>query len=706
MRDDRHIEIQRDVNGSAIVSGNGNTIYVYYHLNSQASIAPPPTKTEDSTPLGPNPYRGLAAFQVEDADVYFGREAQVERLWTRLKELSEQAGRADARPRLLPILGPSGCGKSSLARAGLLAELARRPLPGYRQPRVVVMTPGSTPLESLGIVLARIATGELSPVEKAEEFERVLRRKNDQGNYDGLRRIANALPGIESSPLVVLIDQFEEVYSLCKSPEERVAFIDGLVEAASASEGRVLVVLTLRSDFLGETQRHRHLNEIIGSDQVVVVPAMNEEELRRAIAEPAKQAGRPLTEETIDLLVEQSKGRDGSLPLLQFALTSIWEGLTEGRNSAETLRAINGVGGALVGKAQQIYTSLTPKEQDFARRLFIGVVELGEGVKDTRRRAAVESLMSAQDDPALVKTVIEQFSTPRARLLTLSSDEGKEVIEATHETLFEHWQQLKDWLDGQRNLIRQQRRINTIAEEWRKQGKKRGYLLQGQQLDDSRDFQKQHSNTLPLSQLATDLIQISIQQRWTNRILIASFAIVPLIAIEGFLREEAVKRDYAILRGNNVTQKPDVTVALVAGCRELQGWPRFLYPVGERIFGNCRFLIRQNLSKVNFSGADLSGADFEKANLSSADLSSANLSGANLSGANLSGANFYGANLSGANLTFSDLNNADLGNTDLTDANLSIIDGNIDLNNAKLCRTQLPSEINLEQNCESIRILF
>ena len=548
MGDDRHIAIHHDAIGSALVSGDGNKVFIYhYHLDAQAPVAAPSSAVEAPTPIGPNPYRGLASFQIEDAELYFGREVQVARLWNRLRELSKGVGQLDAPPRLLPILGPSGSGKSSLARAGLLPELARCPLPGYHQSQVVVMTPGATPLQSLAVVLARIVTRDVAPVEKAAEFERVLQRANDEGKQDGLRRIANALPGIESSPLVVLVDQFEEVYSLCKSPKVRAAFIDGLIEAATAAEGRVLVVITLRSDFLGETQRHPHLNEIIGSDQVVVVPAMNEKELRRAIAEPAKQAGRPLDEAIIDLLIEQTEGREGALPLLQFALVRIWEGMGTGKTPAATLRAMGGIGGALAGEAQRIYGSLTTQEQDFARRLFIGVVELGEGTKDTRRRATVESLVSAQDNPALVQAVIGRFSASGARLLTLSSTEGKKVVEVTHEALFEHWQQLKVWLDGQRERIRQQRRINALAEEWSKRSKRQGYLLQGRQLDDARDFHKQCGDTLPLSKLAMELIRRSIRQRWVNRAMVASLAVIPLIVVEGFLREEAVRRDYATL---------------------------------------------------------------------------------------------------------------------------------------------------------------
>ena len=723
--DDRQIAIHRDAIGSAIVSGDGNKVFIYHYQLDRPVEAP--STLPSTLKLGANPYRGLAAFQVEDAAVFFGREDQVERLWGRLREFQERATQANPPVRLLPILGASGSGKSSLARAGLLPELARKPLPGYRQPRVVVMTPGSSPLQSLAIVLARIATGDPTPVEKAAEFERVLGKANEQGQTDGLRRIANALPNIEQSPLVVLIDQFEEVYSLCKDIGSRDRFIGTLIEAAATPEARVSVVITFRSDFLSETQKHPQLDQIIGSDQCVVVTAMTTADLRRSIAEPAKQAGHPLDDALIDRLVEQTEGREGALPLLQFALTRIWEGLKENKSPSETLKAIGGVGGALAGEAQRIYANLGKVEQDMARRVFVGLVQLGEGTKDTRRRAAVDSLISAKDDPVRVRQVLDLFSAPGARLITRSTVEGEEVVEVTHEALLEHWQQIKDWLDGRRDRIRQQRRINASAVEWAKQGKKAGYLLQGRQLDDARAFQKRYVETLPLSECAAEFVRKSLRQRSLGRAAIASFLILPFIVVDSFLREEALKRDYATLRSEDVSGKPEAAQALVRGCK-YWSWSSpsaWFAPLGERVFGNCKILEGQNLAKTdlhtaylsnaylsnaNLNYADLRHANLSNANLNNADLGNANLSFADLRNAKLISANLRNANLYVAYLHYADLRDANLDNTDFRHANLSFAD----LRNAKpitqaqlaeaiLCNTKLPPEIKLnpDRDCNS-----
>ncbi|MBW4542029.1 MAG: pentapeptide repeat-containing protein [Myxacorys chilensis ATA2-1-KO14] len=694
--DDRHIAIQRDAISSAIVSGDGNKVVIYnYHLDRQVEIETKPFTSH----LAANPYRGLAAFQVEDANVYFGREAQIDRLWDWLRELQERAVQDKPPVRLLPILGASGSGKSSLARAGLLPELARRPLPGYQQTYVAIMKPGKNPLEGLARVLARIATNDPSPSTKRAEFEAILRQSGGQGTHDQLRKIVNDIPCLESSPLVILVDQLEEVYSLCKDANERAVFIDNLIEAASSAEARVSVVITMRLDFAGETQRHPLLNQIIAA-QSVILSVMTPEELHRAIAEPAKQAGYPLDEGLIDRLIEQTEGREGALPLLQFALTRIWEGLGHGNSPTETLKAIGGIGGALAGEAQRIYSSLNDKEKDIARRVFIGLVELGEGTRDTRRRATVESLVSAQDNATLVREVMGRFSVPGARLLTLSSVEGKEVAEVTHEALLDHWQQIREWLDGQRDRIRQQRRINALAQEWEKQGKKRGYLLQGRQLDDARSFQKQYAETLPLTECAAEFVRKSVQQCWLNRAAIASFLILPLLVVDSFLREEFVQRNYVTLNSKDISGKPEAVKALTKGCSDFQSLPSWLDPVGERVFGTCRTLQGRNLATINLSYANLSGANLSNTNLSNTNLSNTNLSNAfldntnlisadlrdtnldhaDLRNTNLGGANLGRANLDRTNLDRTNLSNADLSNANLRDANLRFAD----LSNANL----------------------
>lgn len=696
----RQIAIYRDAIGSVIVSGDGNKVFIRDHLDNKASVEKPNV-------LGANPYRGLAAFQIEDAAVYFGREVQVNRLWNRLENWYEKLGQ-ESFVRVLPVLGPSGSGKSSLVRAGLLPELAKRPLAGLKQPRVMIMTPGSTPLHSLSVVLARIAENDLTPARKTREFLEELKLENRSRKYDGFRRIASMLPNIENSPLIVLIDQFEEIYSLCKDVRERQIFIENLLEAASTSDARVSVVITLRSDFLGETQTHSRLNQIIGSDQSVIIPAMTVDELRRAIEKPAKQAGHALENATIDLLIEQTRGREGALPLLQFALTRIWEGLSKGQPPDKTLREIGGVGGALAGEAQRIYDSLQSSEKDFARRFFLGLVELGEGTRNTRRRTNISSLISSRDKPDQVKNVLNHFSAPNVRLITLSGLDDDEFAEVTHEALLENWKLLNDWLDGKRSLIHQKRIIEELAKEWLKQGhnKRNGYFLQGKQLTDANRFRKENQQTIPLSAVANEYILKSLRKRWMNRCFLLIFIIVPAIVIENYLREENVMQNYARIVSGTSVEKREAVKSLTRGCGELRHLPAPVNILGEKIFGNCRSLAHQeglrgaplqglDLAGVDFSGVDLSNANLADSSLDHVDLNGANLEGANLTNADLGSSNLSQANLSRANLQVANLENAsliganldqaDLFRTDFSNAELS----NVNLQSANLRRTKL-----------------
>ncbi|MGD1804144.1 NACHT and WD repeat domain-containing protein, partial [Dapis sp. BLCC M126] len=463
-----------------------------------------PSDEETTSAIGENPYKGLLAFQETDGDRFFGRETQIADLWEKLRSLYESADAI----RLLPIYGPSGSGKSSLARAGLIPELARRPIPGYDTARVAILVPGTNPLEALATILARIVTNDLTPVAKSREFTGELKLSNESGEYDGLRRIANVFPDIAISPLIVLVDQFEEVYTLCENQTERDAFVGNLLCAAQDKSKRVTVIVTFRSDFLGETQKHSQLNRLF-TEQGYLVPAMNEAELRQAIAKPAELAGHPLDEATINLLIKDTEGREGALPLLQFALTRIWEGLLEGKQPTQTLQDIGGVGGALAGEAQRIYDNLKPEEQEIARRVFLGLVQLGEGTKDTRRRALLDSLESHQNQPEELKRVVNLFSAPGVRLITLSATGSTETAEVTHEALFEHWGKFQEWLDGSREDIRFQRRLDEAAHHWNEHKRLEGNLWRPPDLDLLQEYH--HRLSKDMTPLQVEFFQASSQ---------------------------------------------------------------------------------------------------------------------------------------------------------------------------------------------------
>jgi ABC-type branched-subunit amino acid transport system substrate-binding protein len=493
-----------------------DSIIIYYTVTNKyyAVDANSSTRKTKNPQIGANPYQGLSAFQETDGDRFFGRDSEIKKLWNKFRDLHKDGSAT----RLLTIYGPSGSGKSSLVRAGLIPELAREPLSGREYTRVAVLVPGTRPLEALGLVLARIATNDDSPVEKGAEFKRVLEAKNKDGRYEGLCQIANALPKIESQPLIVVVDQLEELFTLCKDPAEREAFIDNLLYATADRSKRVAAIVTLSSDFLGKAQQYS-LDKLI-LDNGLLVMAMDEDELRKAIEEPAKlewdlttlKWKPPAVERhlldagTVTLLIDQTKGREGALPLLQFALEQIWVGLQEGDTPAKTLETIGGVTGALAGKAQRIYDSLESTEQKIARRVFLGLVQLGEGVKDTRRRTELSRLISHRDSLDQLRDVIGEFAHPDERLITLSNNgrednKREETAEVTHEALFENWQQLRDWLEYSRSDLRFQRRLDEAAMIWKDHGKPEGNLWRSPNLDLLRDFHERAGNDLTPLQL-------------------------------------------------------------------------------------------------------------------------------------------------------------------------------------------------------------
>jgi uncharacterized protein YjbI with pentapeptide repeats len=681
--------INEMIGGMAIMI---DQLTVYF---SQKSSESEPATTVDSQ-LGQNPYRGLLAFRETDGDRFFGRETQIEQLWQKFCHLHEEKSTV----RVLPIYGPSGSGKSSLARAGLIPALGKKTIPGRDRARLAVLVPGTHPLEALAMVLARIATNDLTPVEKAQEFGRVLKTKSDKGNYEGLRCIADALPDINFSPLIVLVDQFEEVYTYALSLEktereafiaERDAFIENLLCAAAEPTKRVSVILTLRSDFLGDTQQHPRLNKLF-STQGFLVPIMQPEELEIAIAKPAEQAGYKLDKAIVTLLVEQTQGREGTLPLLQFALTRIWEGLQNRVDPATTLKNIDGVGGALAGEAQRLYESLNSEEQAIARSIFLALVQVSEDSGDTRRRAAVSELIATDADEARVWSIVNRFAEPRVRFLVIFSDkqygEMIEMIEVAHEALIRNWKQLKDWLKECREALRKKRKIEDAAEEWKYHNKSKDYLLQGRSLRDAREFMQAAKQQVILSSLASDFLKAS--QRMQRKIFLKSAAIFCIFPAIGML----IATHFFLL---NLAQT--ILTGEDKECKQNREIP---------ILIQYMILIRQkdNLEKVvlcndKLSGLDLSGATLWRANFREAQLENTNFQRAFLVEADFRGANLRDADFSEASLAQANFQGSFLYRTKLRTAK-KITD--VQLEKSLLCKTEIPKQSKLEpdRDCKKL----
>ncbi|MEO0768629.1 MAG: hypothetical protein AAFY72_04220 [Cyanobacteria bacterium J06649_4] len=523
----RSVDIDGSADHAVITTGDRNTVNVTYIYRYDGQLTRV-VGSEDEA----NPYVGIRAFRRQDAERYFGRDRQIDRLIEKFKGIF---WRKDGH-RLLPVLGPSGCGKSSLVMAGFIPALEKMPILGASEIQIITLVPGAYPVEALALVLEKAAEKRGIPAVVADKFEDEIRERHQKGTCDGLRHlVAKHLASTEQLvPIMIFVDQFEEIYSQCKddlhpggAAIERQIFIETLLNAARQPDRRVSVVLTLRSDFIGETQQHDVLNDLVASDDGVIVPSMNQQELREAIIKPGRQAGHEFEETFAQVVIDDVKGRDGALPLMQFALEQVWDGLetdkkTGGSRTAGDIYAeIGEVGGALASRVQLIYDGLKDEgERAIARRVFLNLGRFESEMKVTRRRVALETLVGKTETLSTVKSVVDQFASPEVRVITLLNKQQNEtddsvVAEVTHEALFEHWVALKDWVAESRDDIRFQRRLEEAAIYWKQQGRPAGLLWRSPDLDLLRNFrQKSQSEMSPLS---ADFYKASYTASWQGK---------------------------------------------------------------------------------------------------------------------------------------------------------------------------------------------
>ena len=462
-----------------------------------------------------NPYKGLESFEESDEDRFYGRDEQVERLRKKFAELYRDSLQDSSFPRILPVLGPSGCGKSSLVKAGLAPALRREQFPNRRKTRVEVFRPRMRPLKSLADVLDRLAGGaEDAGIQRAQRYAMKMASSELGSAHEDLWWIIDSLPSINDSPLVLVVDQFEELFTECEDEQERAAFIGNLLYAATQKDGLVSVVFTFRSDFLHETQQFERLNEIIALHGQLI-PAMKESELRKAISEPAKRAGYELDHGVVSLLVNETKNREGALPLLQLMLARIWDGLRNGENPATTYQRLGGIGGVLAAAADAVFEGLSENEQRIARRVFLGLVKVGEA-QDTKRIATFGQLLSHRDDPAIVRSVLGKFSTKYGRFITLkqkavdnSGSSAGTQAELTHEALLENWQRLRTWINNSRSDLSFKSRLSDAAIRWHELGRHNGSLWRPPELDILRE--RLPSISEDLNTLEKDFVDAAIE---------------------------------------------------------------------------------------------------------------------------------------------------------------------------------------------------
>ncbi len=416
-----------------------------------------------------NPYKGLRAFQPADHRHFFGREELVEKLLGRLSE-KENSRRDGASPRFLAVVGPSGSGKSSLVKAGLIPALWRGALPGSERWFVVEMLPGAHPLDELEVALLRVAANQSGNIR--EQLGRDAR---------GLLRVAGLILPDDDSQLVLVIDQFEELFTLVEREEDRIRFMDLLLEATSGARSRVRVVVTMRADFYDRPLHYPEFGELLRANMETILP-LSARGLTRAIQRPSELVGVDFEEGLVPTIVEEIHYQAGALPLLQYALTELFE-RRQGRTlTRQAYQEMGGTVGALAKRAEEIYRELSVEMQEALRQMFLRLVTLGEGVEDTRRRVPRSELLAISPQTDVMDEVIDTLAA--YRLLSLDNDPTTRAptVEVAHEAILREWERLRGWLNDSRADIRLQRQLGRAAGEWKAAEKDPSFLLRGGRL--------------------------------------------------------------------------------------------------------------------------------------------------------------------------------------------------------------------------------
>jgi WD40 repeat protein/transcriptional regulator with XRE-family HTH domain len=435
------------------------------------------------------PYKGLQFFDVQDADLFYGRELLTARLVRHLRK----------HQFLAIVVGASGSGKSSIVRAGLIPALQRGqrladgslPPPGSAHWKYYVITPGVNPLESLIAALEENEPGARALSKSIKGFtadETSLNRK--------AKEILQSGKSNRNHHILLIVDQFEELFTLCEDEKIRRAFIDNLMYSASPESGGLIsVVITLRADFYAHCAQYPNLRDALAHYQEYIGP-MSREEIRRAIEQPALHAGLNFEPGLVDFILKEVGDEPGALPLLSHALLETWK---RRQNQILTFRGFNqsgGIRGAIARTAEDVYLKLSDEQQTLARRIFLSLTELGqtseEGLltPDTRRRVKLNELIPSGKETKPVEGLLKLLSD--ARLVIVTEDS----VEVAHEALIREWPRLREWLTEDRENLLLHRQLDAAASRWDSDGRKSEDLYRGSRLSQALEWAEKYPDEL------------------------------------------------------------------------------------------------------------------------------------------------------------------------------------------------------------------
>lgn len=488
-------EIQQNITEAqyAAASGTGNatiTITNYYY-REEARIAPADSADVADDKL-PCPYRGLFHFGPGDAEYFFGRKSFIKTLF-----------QATQTRNFIPLLGASGSGKSSVVFAGLVPKLQQESHWQFTHFR-----PGSDPFHALALALVPLYTTNLNETERLAQARQLANylRDGDIPLADVFAQIKHNYP---SERVLLIADQFEELYTLCPDETIRRNFLDKLTTFPFERVGMVLV-LTMRADFLGNALSYRPFADVLQNTDLKLGP-MNREELTEVIEKPAQKLGVTFEAGLVERILDDVESEPGNLPLLEFALTELWQRRQGKELTHLAYTEIGQVQGALARHANEEYDKLSEAQREQMRRIFIQLVRPGEGTEDTRRLATKAEL------GAVNWALVKQLADARLVVTSRSEEAQVETVEVVHEALIRNWGELRGWMDTDRVFRAWQERLRAGMYQWQQieNGDVTGWdesrLLRGTALAEAEEKLKQRPEDLSEGELF--YIQVSVKLR-------------------------------------------------------------------------------------------------------------------------------------------------------------------------------------------------
>ena len=451
-----------------------------------------------------NPYKGLNSFEYKDRENYYGREKE-----------SKALAKIVQSSRLFTLLGASGSGKSSFICAGILPLIKKDTI------KVVSFRPLNNPFKNLALIfISTLYPDKIEQLEKTKE----LTQKLQNGNVSSIELVEMFLKETQAKKLYLIIDQFEELFTMTKEPKIRNAFLDQLLNLIESSLS-ITVVISMRSDFLSHISYYQPFNDAFNQNHSSSLGLLDVENIKKVIAEPAKKLAVSFQDGLIDTIVKEITNQAGQLPLLEFALKELWETKVGRVISFESLKKIGGISHSISHYADDVYECHL-ENQDSIKRILINLVTIGRGTEDTKKVAKIEEFKDKDRDTITLLA--------NERLIVTDEDE----IEIVHEALIREWKQLKEWIDEYRDFLQWQERVREDRVFYEEKGNKEEDLLKDSKLLVAKDFLENYSEYISDKDRIFVNKSINIEkQKKRNRWLFIGSIFIFLLGIIWFVLE-------------------------------------------------------------------------------------------------------------------------------------------------------------------------